>query len=301
MEAKLQDILEILNFDLSRKDMVVLGAVLKSQRNPTSYVDFKTIRKQLVIDEGGKKGKDPLIYRSLSWLESTGFIRVDRSQQKHGYNADVVLIHNALRHAINDVTNETKKEIQVIVEELESIDKIDITELGSKIISYAAGEQEIERPIFAEGLENILQLLEGKIYNSAKKGDPVRFSMEWMSEVDVITPRRIENLSKLMERGIEFHGLEHNRVGKKQMKSFVKIARVFKEQGYTLGFRICERQNSTYQFVGNNEGIVLITSENPLSATWIPRNANPALVDNAIETFDADYEAGVDFEEWGVK
>jgi len=302
MEAKLQDILEILNFDLSRKDMVVLGALLKSQGNPTSFVDFETIRKQLAIDEGGRKGKDPLIYRSLSWLESAGFIRVDRSQQKHGYNADVVLIHKALRQAINSTTSEIEEEIQTHDDELDNINKIDISELGSEIISYAAGEQKIEKPVFAEGWENVLQLLEDKIYSFAKKGDLVRFSMEWMSDVEIITPRRIEILRKLMESGVTFHGLEHNKVSKKHIKTFAEYTRHYREQGFSPGFRICERQNSTYQFVGrNDEGIVLITSEKPMSATWIPRSANPALVDNAIETFDSDYEAGIDFEEWGAK
>jgi len=302
VDTKLRDILEILHLELSRKDMVILGALLKSQGNPTSFVDFDTIRKQLAIDEGGKKGEDPLVYRSLSWLESTGFIRVDRSQQKHGYNADVVLLHNALRQAIKNTTNEIQKEIQILDDELESIDRIDITELGSEIISYAAGEQKIERPIFAEGWENVLQLLEDKIYSSAKKGDLVRFSMEWMSNVEIITPRRIEILRKLMEKGVTFHGLEHNKVSKKHLKVFAGYTQAYREQGFSPGFRICERQNSTYQFVGkNDEGIVLITSENPMSATWIPRNANPALVDNAIETFDADYDAGIDFEEWGLK
>ncbi len=301
MDTRFEGVLEILHLELSRKDMMVLGALLKSQRSPTSFVDFDTIRKQLAIDEGEKKGKDPLIYRSLSWLESMGFIGVDRSQQKHGYNADVVHLHNALRQAIHESINEIENEIQRLDDELESINKIDITELGHEIISYAAGEQKIEKPIFAEGWENVLQLLEDKIYSTAKTGDLVRFSMEWMSNVEIITPRRLEILRKLMERGVTFHGLEHNKISKKHLKAFSGYTRAYREQGFNPGFRICERQNSTYQFVGrNDDGIVLITSEDPMSATWIPRNANPALVDNAIETFDADYEAGIDFEEWGA-
>ena len=37
-------------------------------------------------------------------------------------------------------------------------------------------------------------------------------------------------------------------------------------------------------------GIVLIVAENPLTATWIPRNTNPSLVDDAIERFDNEFE-----------
>ena len=58
---------------------------------------------------------------------------------------------------------------------------------------------------------------------------------------------------------------------------------------------MCLREDSTYQFVGrNSEGILLIVSENPLSVTWLPRSANPELLDNAIQSFDKDYSEGSD-------
>jgi len=43
-----------------------------------------------------------------------------------------------------------------------------------------------------------------------------------------------------------------------------------------------------------SHGIVLIVSESPPTATWIPRGANPYLVDEAISIFDKDFTAGVD-------
>ena len=116
----------------------------------------------------------------------------------------------------------------------------------------------------------------------------------------MITPFRIDRLRKLMEDGVIFHGLEHNKVSKKQRELFTRFTLAYRKEGYEPGFRICERKDSTYQFVGRkDEGIVLIVSENPMSATWIPRSANADLVDNAIETFDADYDAGKDIADIG--
>lgn len=295
IEDRYEEIFEILNLEIARKDIVILGAILKSQSDPSTFVDFESIRAQLAIDEGGKKGKDSLIYRSLSRLERTGFIQVDRSEHKHGYSTNVKIMSEVFRNSIRERTAEIGKELGAVDAEIEQISNIDLEDLASDLILLIAGKQKIEKPIFAEGWENVFQLIDDKVYNHATKGDIVRFSLEWLSRPDMITALRIERLQKLMENGVNFQGLEHNKVSKKQQDLFKKFTLHYRKQGYKPGFRIYERKESTYQFVGlNDDGIVLIVSEDPMSATWIPRSANPDLVDNAIETFDTDYNAGED-------
>lgn len=301
-DAQGHTILEILDLETHRKDMIVLGAILKSQRGPTNYVDFEAIRAQLEIDEGGRKGKDSLIYRSLSWLEKAGFIQVDRSKHKHAYNSDVGLIHTVLRNSIKKATKEIEKEIGNIDSEIKDLSNIDTEFLATELILRAAGKEKIEKPIFAEGWENVLQLIDDKIYDRVKKGDLIRFSLEWLSRVEVITQIRLERIGSLLEKGVIFRGLEHNKIDKEIRDAFKQYTMNFRDQGYTPGFRICERQDSTYQFVGlNNDGIVLIVSEKPMSATWMPSSTNPELVDNAIKTFDEDYDIGIDIADIGSK
>ncbi len=297
-DAQYQAIIEILDFEIHRKDMIILGAILKSQSGPTSYVDFETIRAQLEIDEGGRKGKDSLVYRSLSWLEKAGFIKVDRSEHKHGYNSDVGLIHRVFRKAMKEAAQEIKSEIRDLDSEIEVLTKMNSEDLGEEMISLAAGKHKIEKPVFAVGCEDVFQLIDDKVYSYLEKGDIVRFSLEWLNRSDMITPVRVEGIGYLLENGIIFQGLEHNRIDKEQQDLLKKFTLFFREQGYQPGFRIYERKDATYQFVGRgDEGIVLIVSESPISATWIPRSSNPELVDNAIETFDADYDAGIDIAE----
>lgn len=300
IEERYQEVLEILNLELSRKDMVVLGALLKSQTDPTTFVDFETIRAQLEIEEGGRKGADPLIYRSLSWLEKTGFIRVDRSEHKHGYNSNVGLMHQVFRKTISEVTRDIAKELEEMNSDIEHLSSMNLEQLREDMISLAAGKQKIEKPVFAEGWEDVLNLIDDNVYSHLKKGDLVRFSLDWFSRTDVLTPARVNRMAQLLEIGIVFHGLEHSRLSKKQRKSFLKFRQIYGEQGYFPGYKVYERLDSTYQFVGrNNDGIVLIVSEKPMSATWIPRSSNTDLVDNAIQTFDSDYDAGVDITEMG--
>ena len=301
-DVQYQEIIEILDFELHRKDMIILGAILKGQRDPTSYVDFETIRAQLAIDEGGRKGQDSLIYRSLSWLEKAGFIKVDRSKHKHGYNSDVGLMHKVFRKKMKEAIKETKSEIRDLDSVIEVLTNMDSEDIASDMISISAGKHKIERPVFAEGWENVFQLIDDKIYDHLKRGGFVRFSLEWLSRPEMITPLRIERIGKLLENGIIFHGLEHTKIDEEQQDLLKKFTIFFREQGYQPGFRVSDRKEATYQFVGrNNEGIVLIVSENPLSATWIPRSSNPELVDSAIKTFDDDFNAGIDIEEIGSK
>ncbi|MCK5390028.1 MAG: hypothetical protein KAJ36_06040, partial [Candidatus Thorarchaeota archaeon] len=194
-DAQYQAIIEILDFELHRKDMIVLGAILKSQSSPTSYVDFETIRIQLAIDEGGRKGKDSLVYRSLSWLEKAGFIKVDRSEHKHGYNSDVGLIHRVFRKAMKEAAQEIKSEIRDLDSEIEVLSEMDTEILASDMLSIAAGRHKIERPVFAVGWADVLQLIDDKIYKHVNKGDLVRYSLEWVSRVDVISQARMERLA----------------------------------------------------------------------------------------------------------
>lgn len=47
----------------------------------------------------------------------------------------------------------------------------------------------------------------------------------------------------------------------------------------------------TYNQVSfNKESMALIIAENPVTATWITREFNPDLIDNAVESFDKDWE-----------
>jgi len=299
-DVQYQAIIEMLDFEIHRKDMIILGAILKSQSGPTSYVDFETIRAQLAIDEGGRKGKDSLVYRSLSWLEKTGFIKVDRSEHKHGYNSDVGLMHKVFRKAMKEATQETKRELRDLDSEIEVLTKVDSEELASYVISIAAGKHKVERPVFAEGWADVLQLIDDKVYKHVSKGYLVRYSLEWVNSVDGISQARIERLASLIKNGIMYHGLRHSNISKEQQEMLKKFTQLFREQDYQVGFRLYERKDATYQFIGRgDEGIVLIVSESPISATWIPRSSNPELVDNAMKTFDADYNAGMDLAEAG--
>jgi len=300
-ELQHEEILGSIGLDKTRKDMIVLGALLKAQQDPTQFITFEELREQLALDEGSRRGKDPLIYRSLSWLEKEGFIRIDSSRHKHGYSTSIATIERALDGLVAKKIQELEKELKQTDSEVTQLSEINSDITSSSLINLLAGKRRIEKPVFAQGNENILKLLDDKVYRGLKKGDVVRITLEWLAQSDYMNVRRIINAESLIKKGVEFRALDYNRGGKKIREKSREIIAESQKRGNNVGYRIFPRKDATYQFVARNrEGIMLIVSEDPLSATWLPRSSNPELVDNAIESFDIDFKQGTnlaDFKE----
>jgi hypothetical protein len=294
-ELQHEEVLEIIGLDKTRKDMVVLGALLKAQKEPTDFVDFEKLREQLTIDEGSRKGKDSLIYRSLSWLEKEGFLRIDKSGHKHGYHSSIAIIERALAKMVDKTIKSLERNLQEIDSDVTLLSEMNIDIMASGVVDLAAGKKKIEKSVFAQGWENILKLLDNKVYKGLKDGDVVRIKLEWLSDIDYLQPRRTMQYENLLQNGVEIRALDHDRGEKKLRPGMKKILINMRNSGSKVGYRILPRDDATYQFIGrNNEGIVLVVSERPLSATWLPRSSNTELVDNAIDNFDKDYDLGTD-------
>ena len=298
---QVMEVLEAIELDLNRKDMVILGALLKAQSDSIGHVSFDSLREQLAKDEGEKRGKDSLVYRSLSWLDQVGLIQVDRSGHKHGYNSNVGLMHKVIEKAMKEKSSFLSKDLKALDSEIQMLSEIDFNALALDLISPVSGTKTAEKPSFAQGWQNILKLMDDKIYKGLKKNDIIRFTLEWYDRPEELERPRLDNIESMLRFGVEIRGLEHRRLDKKRIRRFVKYFENFQKGGYRVGFRLCPRENSTYQFVArNSEGIVLIVSENPLSATWLPKSANAELVNDAIQSFDRDYQSGLEISVLGV-
>jgi hypothetical protein len=300
IELKHEEVLEIIGIDKTKKDMIILGALLKAQKAPTDFIDFETLREQLAIDEGSRKGKDSLIYRSLSRLEKEGFLKIDKSGHKHGYNSSIALIEKALEKIVLRNAKTLNKTLMSVDSDVKTLSDMDSDAMASSVIDLTAGKTKIEKPVFAQGWDNIVKMIHDKVYRGLTKGDVVRISLEWLSQTDYMNPSGLIDAEKLFEKGVEFRSIDHDRGEKEFRKNIQGFVMKIRDYGGNVGYRILPRKDATYQFIARNtQGIVLVVSESPLSATWIPRNSNPELVDNAIESFDNDFELGTDILEFG--
>jgi hypothetical protein len=290
----LEEVLEILNLEVTRKDMVVLGALLKAQKNPSDYVDFETLREQLAKDEGGRKGKDPLIYRSLSKLEKDGFLMIDKSGHTHGYSSSIAMMESALEKMLEKKLKSVENEMKDIDMDMATLSILESDALATRLVDYATGRQKKEQSVFAQGWDNILRLHDEKVLKGFKKGDVVRVSLQWLSKTDYMNPKRLKQSFNVIKSGVEFRALDHDKIEREFREDMREILEEARKIG-AVGYRVYPRKDSTYQFLARNrEGIVLIVSESPLSATWVPRTVNAELVDSAIDGFDRDFERGTD-------
>jgi hypothetical protein len=272
--------LEVLRVNLEEGQYKVLRAILMAQDESTEAVTFSQIQDQIIIEKR-KKMTRPLAYRYLKALENRGYIEVAKGSYRNEYKAN----YNTIMRAIQKSRHETMESLWKKRDELESKRKyllnLNLAEISTEIIELLAEKEFRNTPRSATGLDNIHRLTDAVLYSKAKKGDVIRVSYDWVQREDDIEKRRVHN---------EISSLQTN-LSKMRAKEY----RLMKEAGLRVDARVSFESDHTYQIIAlNKEGIVLIVSEEPVTAVWIPRSANAQLVDDAIDSFDAHFNVAKD-------
>jgi len=290
-------LLETIGFSFTDWRARVLKAILITQGQQDAPVTFDEIYPSLQNEKLEKRIAQSLIYRSLSSLEKDGYIEVDRSRYKHRYWTGIDIIHTALEKAKARSLTGLKERAKQADSDIESISEASISSLATKLVETMTGTSSQQHARFAQGYDDIYSLSMNAVYGRSEKDDVVRICLDWISSESSKAAERIMDILRLLMRGVEIRALGHTMwtptdEGGARLSAFYGSIR---EEGLPLTLRIHPRTERTYQFISRNQdGIVLIVSENPPTATWIPRGANPYLVDEAISSFDKDFTAGVD-------
>ena len=69
----------------------------------------------------------------------------------------------------------------------------------------------------------------------------------------------------------------------------------FRKSGIKFDVRLYDGPNTYNQVSFNNDNMALVIAENPMTATWITRDFNPDLIDNAVKAFDKDWRKAKSF------
>lgn len=296
-EKDTRQVLDIVGFSLTDWSARVLKAILITQGNQDAPVTFDEIYLSLQNEKLGKRIAQPLVYRSLSSLEKDGYIEVDKSRYKHRYWTGIDIIHAALEKAKGMSLANLKERAKQTDSEMESISDASISSLASKLVETSTGIPSQQHARFAQGYDDIYSMSMNTVYSQSERGDVVRICLDWISSEPSKAAERMMDILRLLERGVEIRALGHtmwiptNEDGARLSEFYGSI----RDEGLPLTLKIQPRTERTYQFISrNHDGIVLIVSEIPPTATWIPRGANPYLVDEAIHSFDKDFTAGID-------
>jgi hypothetical protein len=290
-------LLDIIGFSLTDWRSRVLKAILIAQGDQDAPVTFDEICRSLRNENLEKRIAQPLVYRSLSSLEKDDYIEVDKSHYKHRYWTGIDIIHAALEKAKATSLAGLRGRVKQADSDIESISDVSISSLATKLVETVTGTPSQQHARFAQGYDDIYNMSMNAVYARSERGDVIRMCLDWISSNPSKAAERIMDIIRLLERGVEIRALGHtiwtpiNDDGAR-LSAFYRSVR---DEGLPLTLKIRPRTERTYQFISRNQdGIVLIVSENPPTATWIPRGANPYLVDEAISSFDKDFAAGVD-------
>jgi len=296
-EEDTRQVLDIIGFNLTDWRARVLKAILVSQGDQDAPVTFDEIYLNLQNEKSGKRIAQPLVYRSLSALEKEGYIEVDKSRYKHFYWTGIDIIQAALERAKGMTLAGLRERTKQAYSDMESISDASISSLATKLVETITGTSSHQHARFAQGHDDIYSMNMNTVYGRSERGDVVRICLDWISSESSKAAERIMDMLRLLERGVEIRALGHTMwtptdEGGARLSAFYGSIR---DEGLPLILKIQPRTERTYQFISrNHDGIVLIVSETPPTAAWIPRGANPYLVDEAISSFDKDFTAGID-------
>lgn len=286
-------VLQFLDVNSHEKKMDVLRALLQAGENE-SRVGFSDILKRLQSDDTEKPNKS-LIYRLLSSLEADGFIKVDRSGYKHRYSSDLEQIKKTLQKKRERTLDELSEREVRLERQLERLRNMDIGLLVNRLIKAITDAKWTDRSRFGMGLRSLQLMADREAYAQAVKGDTIRITVD---DVDLLSDRwnrRLEGLGHLASRGVRVRALftEACKRVKDKWRDTKEEYVSFKSEGLDVDFRI-RTEDLTYQIVARSTDVLVLTvAEEPLASICVPRNENPSLLDDVVDSFDAEFLSSV--------
>jgi len=287
--------LDLVGFNSNEERFSVLRIVLQKQHRLGNPTDFRSIYEQIKEESGKKDIRRSQVYRALASLENDGYIRGDRTSHPFHYAATLETLISALGNAEMSAFRRLELRRAELDSEIGRLSGLNLARLAADTIEMTTGIPPRASASFAEGYDQIGDLADTEVYSVSRKGDTVRVSLGWTRSIPNVARARIETLIHVIRRGAKMKVL----VAKQwedddsAIELLTSIYESLLQENRDVSVRVRGTKESTYQFVArNNEGIFLIVSEEPPAATYIPRSVNQRLVDDAIASFDAEFETG---------
>lgn len=305
-----QDIVQALEFcgfkvgdNQETRLMTLLRAILKIQRDPPVPLRFKEIYESLMCEEPGTDLSKAYVYRVLKSLVDSKMIRLDNPKSRgKKYIADANTLMAGLEYLKSKKITELETEIAAMQSQLKKINSLDCGHIAQEVVKGITGrEQEVSSRI-VRGVDELHRVLRYNMLDVAEKGDIVRATMLWAGPFIEGSGERTRKFIEAVARGVEVRYLVSTDLFKFDSnleKSFDRgpfleiIQRVheLRSRGLRFDVRLYLGPKTYNQISLNDQSMVLILTENPMTATWMTRRFNPDLIDNAVASFDKDWSA----------
>ncbi|MFW9795011.1 MAG: hypothetical protein ACFFEE_11945 [Candidatus Thorarchaeota archaeon] len=310
-DDRLQTALELCGFNTDRQEsrlINLLTTILRMSKTPPEPLTFAEIYDALHMENPDLKLTKAWVHRILKSLVDAQLIRVESpSAHRKKYIADVNTVMAGLEQLKGTRIEELEAQSDEIKHTLEEINSLDCGELAQQFVKSITGTHQKVSSRIVRGVEELHRVLRYNMLDIAKKGDVIRATVLWLTPL--VNESAINRTQKFIEaamRGAEVRymfstdaviaeGLGDGVINFEDARGMLQHVGKLIQEGVKFDIRFYDGIRTYQQVSLNSDNMALVISENPLTATWITRDFNPDLIDNAVKAFDREWRKAKSF------
>ncbi|NOR38054.1 MAG: hypothetical protein GQ580_00530 [Candidatus Thorarchaeota archaeon] len=305
-KAALRSLGLVAGSSVDSRTLNLLGAVLRIQEDPPAPMQFKRIYESMMADNPGSSLTKAWVQRVLKSLVIDRLIRVESEHAyRKMYLADVSTVMAGLEKIKSETIQKLNSQKSVLAQQLDFMTSMDCGLLAENLVEGLTGDRQKLSSRFIKGMDEYYRVTNTTIYEPAKEGDIIRCSIVTFAPYVKGAMERVDRIFVVAARGVEvrylvtIEALKHDSSIRSEIapdRLAMTIASFIHSlnEGLPIDIRFNDGPQNTYQFMSiNNDSLAFMISENPLTAAWITRVFNPDLIDNAIASFDLQWEEAV--------
>jgi Fe2+ or Zn2+ uptake regulation protein len=283
--------------------MNLLSVVLRLQNDPQAPLTFAEIYDQLLKEDSETKLTKAWVHRVLKSLVDGKLIRLESpTAHRKRYIADVNTVMAGLEQLKSQRIRELEEQRGEIDKTLADIINLDCGTLAQQYVKNVTGtRQEISSRV-VRGVDELHRVLKYNMLDVARKGDTIRATLLWVGPfLDQGTMDRTQRFVEAAMRGVEIRymmsvdifrleDITQLEFDEERAAGMIQGLIELKKRGVKFDFLIYSGPKTYFQVSLNKDNMALVISEDPLTATWITRDFNPDLIDNAVKSFDRDWK-----------
>ena len=288
--------------------MNLLSVILKLQEDPPIPLAFAEIYDQLMKEEQGSKLTKAWVHRVLKSLVEVQLVRIENpTAHRKRYIADVNTVMAGLEQLKSVRIEELEVQKSEVDKTLEDVTNLDCGTLAQQFVRIVTGAQQKISSRIVRGVDELHRVLRYNMLDVAKKGDKIRATVLWLGPfVGEGTLDRTERFLEAAKRGADVRymlstdvyrldELTDSKFNVAGALELIRYVHKLRKEGVKFDIRIYAGPKTYNQVSLNRENMALVIAENPVTATWITRDFNPDLIDNAVKAFDKDWKKAKSF------
>ncbi|MFW9907697.1 MAG: hypothetical protein ACFFEF_03905 [Candidatus Thorarchaeota archaeon] len=286
------------------RELTVLRAVLNASHSLAGTVSFRDIYELLQKEEDFKASK-AWVHRILKTLLDQGLIRLEvPSAIRKRYYANIETVTAGLERKKQEMKNSLDSKVRELQKKIDEIEEISCSKAAEDLVEEVIGESSAISSRFISGMKELETALTEFIHEPANPGDIIRSTLGWAGPFLSSGPEtRMRKYFESAKRGVDVRWLvDMHILGSPRFSESVdpqSVILILSEwqklvaQGFKFDVRIYAGGMAYNQTCLNDKYMVLIITEEPVTATFVTRDFNKDLVDDAISSFDKNWEGGV--------